>query len=86
MAEVLEQLELSVGALGEDGGGEGLHDLLDSDILVRELVAGGAGVGGCALAESVSQANSSGTSWSGWCDFWDIPDEAKGAHAHGLQV
>ena len=28
---VLEELEFAVGALGEDGGGEGLHDLLDRD-------------------------------------------------------
>jgi hypothetical protein len=40
VAEVLEQLQLSVGSLSEDRCAEGLHDLLDGDILVRELVAG----------------------------------------------
>lgn len=40
MAEVLEQLELTVGPLGKDGGAEGLHDLLDSNVLVGELVPG----------------------------------------------
>jgi hypothetical protein len=38
--EMLEQLELSVCALREDGSAEGLHDLLDCDILVGELIAG----------------------------------------------
>ena len=39
---VLEELEFAVGALGEDGGGEGLHDLLDGDRGVGELVVCGA--------------------------------------------
>lgn len=38
MLEMLEQLQLSVCPLGEHGGAERLHDLLDSDILVGELV------------------------------------------------
>ena len=36
--DVLEELELSVGALAEDGGAEGLHDLLDRDRRACELV------------------------------------------------
>lgn len=40
MLEMFEELELSVCALGQDGGAEGLHDLLDGDILVGELIAG----------------------------------------------
>lgn len=28
---VLEELELAIGAFGEDGGAKGLHDLLDRD-------------------------------------------------------
>lgn len=40
MAKVLEELELTVRPLGEDGGAEGLHDLLDGNILVGELVPG----------------------------------------------
>ena len=40
--QVLEELELTVCALGENGRAEGLHDLLDCDILVGELVFRGA--------------------------------------------
>lgn len=39
--EVLEQFQLTVGPLGQDGGAEGLHDLLDGNILAGELVSGG---------------------------------------------
>ena len=38
MSEVLEKLQFPVGPFGEDWGAEWLHDLLDSDILVGELV------------------------------------------------
>lgn len=41
MLQMLEQLELTVCALSENGSAEGLHDFLDCDILVRELIAGG---------------------------------------------
>lgn len=40
MLEVFEQLELSVGTFGQNRSAERLHDFLDSDILVRELIAG----------------------------------------------
>ena len=36
--DVLEELELAVSALREDGGVEGLHDLLDRDRGARQLV------------------------------------------------
>jgi hypothetical protein len=39
VSQMLQELELSVGAFGEDGCAEGLHDLLDGDILVGELIA-----------------------------------------------
>lgn len=42
MLEVLEQLQLTVGSLGENWGAEGLHDLLDSHGLACEFVLGGA--------------------------------------------
>ena len=35
---VLEELEFTVGALGENGGGEGLHDLLDRDGRAGQLI------------------------------------------------
>ena len=40
MAKVFEQLQLAVGALGEDRRAEGLHDLLDRDGRAGELVLG----------------------------------------------
>ena len=42
MLNVLEELELAVGAFGEDGSGKGLHDLLYGDGGASELVLGGA--------------------------------------------
>lgn len=39
--QVLEQLQLSVGPFGKHRGAEGLHDLLDGDILAGELISGG---------------------------------------------
>ena len=36
--EVLEQFQLTVGPLGQDGGAEGLHDLLDRDARTGQLV------------------------------------------------
>lgn len=41
VTDVLEQFELAVSTLGEDGGGEGLHDLLDGHRSVGELVVCG---------------------------------------------
>lgn len=38
MLDVLEQLELAVGPLAEDGGAERLHDLLHGDRCARKLV------------------------------------------------
>ena len=38
MAEMLQQLELPVGAFGKDRSAEGLHDLLDCHGLASELV------------------------------------------------
>lgn len=40
MAEMLEQLELPVGAFRKDGGAKGFHDLLDCHCLASELVFG----------------------------------------------
>ena len=40
MSDVLEQLELSVGALGEDGRAEGFHNLLDRHCLAGQLISG----------------------------------------------
>lgn len=42
MPQVLEKLQLAVRALGENRCAKGLHDLLDGDILVGELVFRGA--------------------------------------------
>jgi len=40
VAQVLEQLQLTVCALGQDGCAEGLHDLLDCDGRGSELILG----------------------------------------------
>jgi hypothetical protein len=39
MSEVLQQFEFAVRSLGKDWGAEGLHDLLDGNILVGELIS-----------------------------------------------
>ena len=41
--DVFQELELPVGAFGEDGGAEGLHNLLDRDLGAGELVLSGVG-------------------------------------------
>ena len=38
MSQVLQELQLAVGTLGQDRCAERLHDLLDSDGLVCELI------------------------------------------------
>jgi hypothetical protein len=40
MSEMLQKLQLSVCALRQDRGAEGLHDLLDGHGLARELILG----------------------------------------------
>lgn len=42
VSEMLEKLQLAISTLGKDGSAKRLHNLLDGDILVRELIAGGA--------------------------------------------
>lgn len=42
MLQVLQKLQLAIRPLGQDGGAEGLHDLLNGDILACELIFGGA--------------------------------------------
>lgn len=76
MAEVLQQLQLSVSALGQDRSAEGLHDLLDGDWLAGQLVAGGAAWRGIAVSRESGVGAFEGS----------IPDQAKGAHAHRLQI
>lgn len=41
VSQVLEQLQFTVGPLGQDGGAERLHDLFDGNILAGELISGG---------------------------------------------
>jgi len=40
MPQMLQQLQLTVGTLGEHRSTEGLHDLLDSNSLACQLVLG----------------------------------------------
>ena len=51
MLNMFEELELSVGTLGKDGGAKRFHDLLDRDRRARQLILGG--------------ADASGRSWKG---------------------
>lgn len=71
MTEMLQKFQLAVCSLRENGGREGLHDLLDGDGLSSQLVFGGAFTLGqlCLLRYKK--------------DF-RLPDESKGAHAYGL--
>lgn len=43
MSEVLQELQLSVGSLGQDGRAERLHNLLDGHGLAGKLIFGRAG-------------------------------------------
>lgn len=63
MLKVLEQLELAVRPLGKHGSAEGLHDLLDGDILIGELVSGRTGNERLAKGQMVGRA----VSWAWSC-------------------
>jgi hypothetical protein len=41
MPQMLQQLQLSISPLAQDGRREGLHDLLDGDGGAAELILGG---------------------------------------------
>ena len=77
VSQMLQELELSVGALGEDGCAEGLHDLLDGDILVGELIASRAAV---TLTEATSSMGLCG------CFSEHIPDKTESSHPHRLKI
>lgn len=49
MPQVLQKLQLAVGTLGQDGGTEGLHDLLDSNSLTCQLILCRADKAKCSL-------------------------------------
>jgi len=40
VSQMFQELELAVCPLGQDGRAKRLHDLLDGDILVGELISG----------------------------------------------
>jgi hypothetical protein len=42
MTEMLEELQLSIGSFGQDRGREWLHDFLDGNGLLGQLIFGGA--------------------------------------------
>ena len=71
MPQVLEQLQFSVCALRQDGGAEGLHNLLYRHGLAGELILGRTAFWSTKIVRGPMD---------------DVPDEAKGAHAHGLQI
>jgi hypothetical protein len=73
MAQVLEQLQLTVCALGQDRRAEGLHNLLDCDRRGSELVLGRAVpvVSACPYVSSP--------------EFYS-PYKPEGSHTHRLQI
>ena len=77
MPQVLEKLQLTVCTLGENRCAEGLHDLLDGDILVGELVFRGA-------ARQISLAR---CVWR-YIEMagQNVPDETKSSHTNGLEI
>jgi hypothetical protein len=74
--QMLEQLQLSISSLGEHRGAERLHDLFDGNILVGELIFGGA-----ASRESLGPTQTDTAQGKS-----TIPDQAKSSHANRLQV
>jgi hypothetical protein len=74
---MLEELELTVCALGEHRCAERLHDLLDGDILVGELIPGRAVARG---SKSVTMCR---VRWNGRAD---IPNETKSSHTNRLEI
>ena len=73
MAQVLEQLQLAVCALGQDGCAERLHDLLDGNGRGSELVL-------CRTVPGMSDKSSKASRAN------DSPDKTEGTHAHRLQI
>lgn len=82
--EVLEQLELTVCALGEHRSAEGLHDLLDGDILAGKLISGGTVEGTLSQLLSVIEGSLGSEGEDG--RKRNAPDEAKSSHANRLEI
>jgi hypothetical protein len=79
-SEVLQQLDLAQGTLGEDLLAEDIGDLFDGDALAR-LVVGGSAVWGVVLAgggDSDGDGGSDSDSGSGSNKKGGVPDDAVG--------
>ena len=63
-AEVLQELDLAQGALGQDLLAEHIGDLLDGDALVRLVVHGGAVIEG--VVSAISRASQEEGQFWGW--------------------
>lgn len=94
VSEVLEQLELSVCSLRENGGTEWFHNLLDSNILVGELVSGGAaevlqvsmyrdGYKSHSASDALEQSRGFGLLLDGGKN---VPDQTKSTHSNWLEI
>lgn len=79
MLQVLEQLQLSVGALGQDRCAEGLHNLLDRNRLSRKLI-----LGRTVFSMSSELLPLPGALASPLLVVAYSPDEAERPHAHRL--
>lgn len=73
--EMLEQLQFSVGPLCQDGSAEGLHYLLDGDILAGELVS-------CRTVSREHLLDPSTSLPAGN----NSPNQTKSTHSNGLQI
>ena len=76
---MLQELQFSVCALGQDGSAERLHNLLYSDILIRKLIPSRAAKGGSSVLVVIG---------IGCCRERRryAPDKAKGSHPNRLEI
>jgi hypothetical protein len=93
VSEMLEQLQFSIRPLSEHRRAEGLHNLLDSNILVGELVPRRAIFGGGgeesqismdAISQQAKKERKKGP--RGRKTRKNLPHKTKRSHAHGLEV
>lgn len=78
MAEMFQQLQLPISALGQHGSAEGLHDLLDRDWLGSQLVFRRT----ISMASRLAHKPRDGSSCDTGCN---IPDQSECTHSHWLQ-
>jgi hypothetical protein len=83
MLQMLQELQFSVCSLGQNRGAERLHNLLYSDILVGELIFGGA-IQKRASISNLHQQPSRPPKHRKRVNI--VPNQAKGAHSNRLEI